>query len=193
MDSLADQLRPEHRLLYEKGEITLHPGQDYPVIRWSEENKQGKRPGSLAKGTGQAVGRALNRDAAVQATFGKNTAAYRDLLPRVIPPTTDPNVRGSAGWILNRLIDAVEGKDIETRVECPHCAYAFQHVVRGRADTNLAFKLFELVAGRAPEHKDINVAVADLTELLNQDFSRTEVFDVTPEEAQRRAAVDFTD
>ena len=173
----------EHRALVESGQYNAFEGQKYPVLRWATGSKKGK----LAPGTGLTPG---HNDAAQvgKSTSYRRTAEYRALLERLIPPDEDANKRGTLAWLVAQGFNAAEGGDVKREMTCPECEHSWTEKIWKRPDANAITKMLEMVIGRAPEQKDINLRAEHIYKMIDgrENLKEITVHSVDPHEREKR-------
>lgn len=164
------------------GELHAYPGKNplKPVLRDAIT-------GVLVKGTGLSP-RAVDVGRISQETAYKRTKTYRQALEEAVPASSDPKVRRSVGWIIERLEVAMVGEMVTKKSICSDCGHVDVVDMYRKPDTYAAIKLLELVHGRARETQDINVNMTELHKILEE---RTPTREITvrtmdPAEVQRR-------
>ncbi len=180
---LLDLLSDEHKALVAEGSYAVDTGDGYPVLRWAK----GRWKGRLAPGTGIAVKHndigQISKDTAYQ-----RRREYRQVLEDLIPADADETRRGTLGWLMKQGMLAAEGVDIKYDATCPECGTEFTIPVMKRPDTKAILGLMEMVIGRAPEQRDINVRFEDLQKRINEQTETREitVHEVSPHERALR-------
>ncbi len=186
-EELVELLSDEHRTLVDDGVLNVFPGQEYPVLRWA----RGRSKGKMAKGTGLVP--AHNDLAQVSKdTAWKRTGQYRALLERLLPPDEDPNKRGTLAWLVNHGLTAAEGIDEYRDALCPECEHVFKFKVFKKPDTKAVLGILEMLIGRAPEQKEINIHLEEMYRKIDEreDAGGVRVFAVDPHEKARREALE---
>ena len=186
-EDLLAVLDPETRARVQAGELDVSPGKSpaRPVLVDSVTKQ-------LVKGTGHRPGGDHGNLGKMSQEYGyKRRKGYREALETLIPADEDPSVKGSLGWLLNKLFEGVEGGPVFISAVCPECDHKFKVEGWKRIDTYAIIKAVELVHGRAKETQDINLNAKHLHELLDERVTKKEitVHTLTPEEAARRKNV----
>ncbi len=182
-DEQLEKLSEEHRALVAAEVYNAFDGQDYPVLRWAH----GKDRGRLAPGTGITPGH--NDIARIGAdTSIRRTTEYRALLERKITPDVTSGERGSLGWLLDQGFNAAEGGDVRREMTCPECGHDWTETIWKRPDANAIIKMLEMVVGRAPEQKDINIRAESIYKLIDgrENVKEITVHAVDPHEREER-------
>ena len=170
----------------------------YPVLRWAI----GPSRGRLAPGTGRTPGSgADDRLAEINKRTGyRRSKPFREMMNRYAGTDNeshmlDPEMRGSAAWLMERAFDLIEGGWIRKNVNvtCEHCGSVSNVSVEmyKKGDSRAWQSLIEQLAGKATETKEIDVNIRNIMEQLNAgiDVREIEVIDVTPDDIARRRAM----
>lgn len=161
------------------------------------ELKEGKNPDKPAVidahtkriiggvGSGQLPGAADLGEISRQ--FGyKRSKPYRQAIELLAPWDQGPEVKGSLAWIYDKVMWGAEGSP--QLAECQHPGCGGKHSIVLKPDTATAFKMLELLVGKAPATLDMTVdaTMELLTVALQRRVDKVEVLDSDDDEAQRR-------
>ncbi len=164
------------------GELEVLVGQHRgkPVVRSAATKR-------LVKGSGRYP-RANDAAATSKETAFKRTRSYREAMEQVIAPlrAENPKAAHSLDELVDLAIEAAEGSP--QLIQCPHEDCRKKHAVAFKKEGQTAFKLIELMAGKAKETIEANVNVKEekLEFLMSVRDVPVGVFAVSEEEAAER-------
>lgn len=184
--SLIDQLNDHDRDAVERGIYTVHPGANYPVLRYAA----GPNLGAYAPGTGIPVNHNDMKEISRRTAY-KRTSEYQELMRKYLPADLDDEKKGTLGWILKQGMEAIEGSNISKTVACNQCGHEQRVSMYRRPDGNVLIKVLELLVGRAAEQKDININSESMYRLIDErrDLKDLTVYEVSPTERAAREEV----
>jgi len=149
-----------------------------PVVR----NSKTKR---LVKGSGKIAG-SKDPVAVGKETAFRRSTSYRDAVESLIS-VDNPEAKYSFESLIDALWKAVNGESYQ--VDCPHpedCEDGGKHMIGRKTDTATAFKLYENLAGKAKETKEVKTEETSIHMLLEKREHRVILHEVEEDEAEVR-------
>lgn len=174
-------------------EISMGWGDGQPVLRDISSRNFMKGTGRVPAATDEALiaGKYTHRRTRAYKQF---QIASQEVLKAAIPITGNPDKWGSLEWIIERGLEAAEGKTIKKRVTCPcGCDYSFDVSMYKAPDVRAIQTILDHRLGKPKETSEINVRSEEIVLMLNErrDADAIEVYDINEEQvAERRKALE---
>lgn len=162
---------------FNAGELEVLDGEhtDKPVVRDSQTKRLVKGSGRYPNANDIAE---ISRETAVL-----RTRTHQKLMEALISvEDNDPDAVISLRGLVQQVVDAVIGG--EETLKCKACGELA--VYRRKVDTATGFKLIEKMTGRAAQTVEQKIEENTLAALLADRETRTEVFGISPGEAEER-------